>query len=333
MITGNPKVTVVMIFLNAEEFMREAIESVIGQSYTGWELILVDDGSTDQSRPIAEEYARRWPEKVRLLQHPNRENRGISASQNLGISYARGEYIAFLDADDVWLPKKLEQQVEILNAQSQAAMVYGCTFYWYSWDENFQDANRDVLIDPGIAIETLVSPPLLIAKFLRGETPVPCPSDVLIRREAIRAVGGFEEEFRRIFTDQVLYAKLCLKFPVYVSGQSWFKYRKHSNSSVSIVKQGGQWQSARLNYLRWLEGYLSDQRVDDKTVWKALKAARWKCLHPRLARMPAHARYHARRLRERLRSVARIVLPAKMHRRLRARWRSIIDPHQRAERG
>src|SRR5215216_2838242 len=139
------EVTVVMIFYNGEEFIREAIESVIGQSYSDWELILVDDGSRDGSREIAEEYSERWPEKVRVLQHENGENRGISASQNLGIRNARGKYIAFLDSDDVWLPEKLKQQVEILNAQSQVAMLYGYTYYWYSWSGNAADADRDLL--------------------------------------------------------------------------------------------------------------------------------------------------------------------------------------------
>jgi glycosyltransferase involved in cell wall biosynthesis len=337
--TGEPEVTVVMIFLNAGEFIREAIESVFGQSYTDWELLFVDDGSTDESTAIALEYAKKYPEKVRYLQHPNRANRGISASQNLGISNARGAYIAFLDADDVWLPGKLREQVELMNAQPQAAMVYGYTYYWYSWAGNAAGTNRDLLIDPGLPLDALVSPPLLLAKFLRGDAPIPCPTDVLIRREVIEAVGGFEESFRRIFTDQVFYAKLCLKYPVYVSGQCWFKYRKHPNSSVAVVKKSGQWRSARLNYLGWLEGYLREQKVEDKEIWDALKVARWKCRHPelaslqsRLASAPDHARYNGRVLRERLRSVARFILPIKMHRWLRARWHTVTHLHQRVER-
>src|SRR5215218_5812117 len=92
-------VSVIIIFLDAERFIEEAIESVFAQTYDDWELLLVDDGSTDGDTRIALEYAEQNPGRVRYLQHPGHQNRGMSASRNLGIGSARGEYIAFLDAD------------------------------------------------------------------------------------------------------------------------------------------------------------------------------------------------------------------------------------------
>src|SRR5215207_11709928 len=109
--TSKLLVSSVMIFLNAEKFIEEAIESVFAQTYDNSELLLVDDGSTDDSTQIALRYAERDPEKVRYLEHPGHRNRGMSASRNLGVSHAEGEYVAFLDADDVWLPYKLQRQV------------------------------------------------------------------------------------------------------------------------------------------------------------------------------------------------------------------------------
>src|SRR5829696_811917 len=100
---SKPLVSSVMIFFNAERFIREAIESVFAQTYDNWELLLVDDGSTDDSTQIALHYAEQYPERVRYLEHPGHQNRGMSASRNLGVSQAKGEYIALLDADDVWL--------------------------------------------------------------------------------------------------------------------------------------------------------------------------------------------------------------------------------------
>src|SRR5918999_1055965 len=114
--SSKPLVSVIMIFLNAEKFIEEAIESVFAQTYDSWELLLVDDGSTDDSTDIALRYAQQNPERVRYLEHDSHLNRGMSASRNLGITHAIGEYIAFLDADDVWLPHKLEQQVAILSS-------------------------------------------------------------------------------------------------------------------------------------------------------------------------------------------------------------------------
>src|SRR5437763_4919692 len=87
--------TLFIIFLNAERFLDEAIGSVFAQTYREWELLLVDDGSTDKSRNIAEHYAEQYPDKVRCLEHEGRQNRGMSASRNLGIAHAKGEYIAF----------------------------------------------------------------------------------------------------------------------------------------------------------------------------------------------------------------------------------------------
>src|SRR5438128_12540181 len=97
-----PLVSAIIIFLNAEQFIQEAIESVFAQTYDNWELLLVDDGSTDGSTAIARSYLERHPRRVRYLEHSEHANRGMSASRNIGSRYARGEYIAFLDADDVW---------------------------------------------------------------------------------------------------------------------------------------------------------------------------------------------------------------------------------------
>ena len=100
-----PLVSAIIIFLNGEQFIEEAIASIFAQSYNNWELLLVDDGSTDHSTMIAQKYAQKYPEKVFYLEHEGHQNKGMSASRNLGISQANGEYIGFLDADDMWLPK------------------------------------------------------------------------------------------------------------------------------------------------------------------------------------------------------------------------------------
>ncbi|TKB70433.1 MAG: glycosyltransferase family 2 protein [Nitrospira sp.] len=97
---SQPLISAIIIFLNGEAFMREAIESVFAQTYRNWELLLVDDGSTDQSAEIAKEYAERYAGKVTYLEHPGHWNLGMSAARNLGIKAAKGKYIAFLDCDD-----------------------------------------------------------------------------------------------------------------------------------------------------------------------------------------------------------------------------------------
>jgi len=104
---NQPLVSVIIILLNEEKFIAEAIDSVFAQDYDNWELLLVNDGSTDNSTNTALDYAQKNPQKVCYLEHPNYENCGMSASRNLGIEIAKGKFIAFLDADDIWLPGKL----------------------------------------------------------------------------------------------------------------------------------------------------------------------------------------------------------------------------------
>ncbi|MGV7223528.1 MAG: glycosyltransferase family 2 protein, partial [Nitrospinales bacterium] len=129
--TGNPLVTAIIIFLNEERFLEEAIESVFAQTYDHWELLLVDDGSTDHSTEIALRYSAQYPKKIRYLEHEGHQNREKSSSRNLGMHHARGEYIAYLDGDDVWLPHKLARQVMILESNPNAAMVYGPLRMWH----------------------------------------------------------------------------------------------------------------------------------------------------------------------------------------------------------
>src|SRR5436309_13798317 len=123
--SNRPLVSVVIIFWNVNGFLKEAVDSLFAQTYHNWELLLVDDGSTDGSTTIARSYLDRHPRRVRYLEHAGHANCGMSASRNLGIRNARGAYIAFLDADDVWFSNILEEQIVILEAHPEAAMVYG----------------------------------------------------------------------------------------------------------------------------------------------------------------------------------------------------------------
>src|SRR5690606_29578368 len=105
--TRRPTISIVLCFLNEERFLEEAIQSVLAQDYTDWELILVDDGSEDYSTVMAKRYATHHDGRIKYIHHAGHGNQGLAASRNLGVEHARGAYIAFLDADDAWLPGKL----------------------------------------------------------------------------------------------------------------------------------------------------------------------------------------------------------------------------------
>jgi glycosyltransferase involved in cell wall biosynthesis len=315
------RVSIVTPFLNAARFLEESIESALAQTYDEWELLLVDDGSTDDSTSIALRYARAHPEKIRYLAHEGRQNKGASASRNLGARHARGEYLAFLDADDVYLPDKLRQQVPLLDAHHDVAMVYAATEYWFSWSGEADDADRDwVWRKYGAPPDTVIQPPRMLVEFLRDGGTVPCMGSVLVRRNAVERVGGWEESFRHICTDQVFHAKLCLRFPVLVSDVCRDRYRQHEESSCRMVARAGQSEAAFERYLNWLESYLSSEAVDDPDVRAALRKAMRPYRYPWLHRVEQRALGFPVSLKGVTGALIRRTLPRSVRRRLRARW-------------
>jgi glycosyltransferase involved in cell wall biosynthesis len=269
----------VVTFLNAEKFMQEALESVLVQTYDNWELLLIDDGSTDTSTQIALRYAERFPEKVRYLEHPEHRNRGISASRNLGIAHAKGKYLGFLGADDVLMPRTLEQQVRILSSHPEAGMVYGSSLYWFGWTGNPKDKQRDFrdfVEECGVKPNTLIEPPELLRIFLRRDKgpcvfgSIPSPSSILVRSEVTRSVGGFDEEFWNLSEDRAFYVKVGIEAPVFAAGECWCKYRKHPEAVSYIAEKTNQQLPSRLLFLNWLAEYLFKRGIKDAEIWKLL---------------------------------------------------------------
>jgi glycosyltransferase involved in cell wall biosynthesis len=310
------RVSIVTPFLNAGRFIEECIESALAQTYDAWELLLVDDGSTDDSTSIALRYARAYPERIRYLAHDGRCNRGASASRNLAARHATGEYLAFLDADDVYLPGKLAEQVPLLDTYGSVAMIYAATEYWYSWSGRAEDAARDwTWRHYGAPPNTIVDPPRMLLAFLRDGGTVPCMGSVLVRKTAVQQVGGWEESFRYICTDQVFHAKLCLKYPVMVVDDCWDRYRQHEASSCQTVERAGQADAALLGYLRWLESYLSREARNDREVCRALRTAMRRHRHPHLHQLKRKAIGIGARLTGAAGKVIAPVLPRQRRRR------------------
>ncbi len=295
--TSTPLVSTIIIFLNEAAFLEEAIESVFAQSYSNWELLLADDGSTDESTAIAKRYADRFPERVRYLEHAGHENRGMSATRNLGIREARGQYVAFLDGDDVWFPNKLERQVALMEQHPSAAMLYGRTQFWFDWLPNnpcrslfyLEEDAPEPLTTASKAFDTLIEPPVQLLHHLKDSGIYPCSCSMFFRRSVFDEVGLFEEQFRNAQEDMVFHSKVFLKYPVYVSSECWDRYRIHPNSYWRTAWLAGEGRKAerqgRLNYLKWLESYLQEEGVTDPRVWKQLRRAWLPYRFPKLFRL------------------------------------------------
>ncbi|MDQ8011244.1 MAG: glycosyltransferase family 2 protein [Flavobacterium nitrogenifigens] len=133
----NELVSIIVPTYNTEKFIRQTIESVQNQSYSNWEMILADDASTDKTVAIIEEFAKN-DNRIKLFKLP--ENRGNGFARNTALEKAIGKYIAYLDADDLWFPEKLEKQIQYLKANNQPF-----TFSYYdSIDEEGNNLNRRV---------------------------------------------------------------------------------------------------------------------------------------------------------------------------------------------
>jgi glycosyltransferase involved in cell wall biosynthesis len=264
-----PEVSVIVIFKDAEAFLDEAIESVRSQTFGEWELLLVDDGSSDGSTAIARRWVRRDAERIRYLEHPGHANRGMSATRNLGVSRARGDVVAFLDADDVLLPTALEQGVSLLRSHPQLGMVYGPLEYWYGWSGNAEDVKRDFVHPPGVSAERVYDPPSLISVFVRNMGFA--PAGLLFRRTLFDEVGGFDESFRDLYEDQVFATKVCVAAPVYVSGRSWYRYRQHAKACCVTAQREGHIDAARIRFLQWSLEYLERRGLHGSDAWRVAR--------------------------------------------------------------
>lgn len=273
------RVSVIMVFLNAGRYIADAIDSVIGQTIPDWELVLVDDGSTDDSRAIAESHASRDPARIRIYSHPGGVNLGIASSRNLGFRQARGKYIAFLDADDLYYPERLERCVRLLDEQPGLGVVINRELYWRRWGEQ-RDRRLlpDEVVGPSAEYGRLIPPPRLIASTLA--TPgasMPAVCSLTFRRDTIRELGGIPEQFNGLYEDQVLIAKLLLACSAIVIPDCLAIYRQHPESLTHLARREGTYRpglqcDARQSYITWLAQYLRSQGINEPHLESVIEA-------------------------------------------------------------
>jgi glycosyltransferase involved in cell wall biosynthesis len=172
---SNPTVSVVIPTYNCARFIGDALASVLAQTYRDFEVVLVDDGSTDDTRLRAESF----PPNVKYLYQANR---GPATARNTGIQHSCGEYIAFLDADDIWLPRKLERQVEAFEMGTGSDVVYT----WWRW-----------INEAGVPLPEVHKPTHqgnVLEKLMRGCFIL--PSIVMMRRTCFEQAGFFDTRLR-----------------------------------------------------------------------------------------------------------------------------------------
>ncbi|MGY3238653.1 glycosyltransferase involved in cell wall biosynthesis [Bradyrhizobium sp. USDA 4448] len=273
-----PIISVITPFLNLERYLSAAIESVRGQTFVDWEMILVDDGSSDQSVEIAAAAASEDP-RIRLVRS---NGRGAAAARNTGLRIGSGRFITFLDGDDLFEPEKFEKDLEAFKAHPQAMLTYGPTLWWFpdapsqNWVEEMSGESGRLHMPPG----------LLDKVVLRQRSQVPCICAIMVRREALKCVGGFDESFQ-LYEDQTLLVKLLLRYPTFVTNTPTSRYRQHADSTSARATAAGDYDrmkphSARISFLEWANTYILESNLMTPRLDRSIRFAFARSLAPRL---------------------------------------------------
>jgi len=192
------KVDVLIPAYNAAKYLPAAIESVLAQTFEDWQIVLVDDGSTDNTSEVIAPYLQSHGAKIRYIRQ---QNRGLPAARNAGILASNSELLALLDADDVWLPCRLQESVEMMAERPAAGLSYGLVTHidpdnciGSTWEGN---AGKDAQghIAPQIYMRTI---------------NLPCPT-VTFRRTCVDQVGLFDETMRAT-EDRDLWLRIALRY-------------------------------------------------------------------------------------------------------------------------
>ena len=230
-----PLVSVVIPCYNQARFLGEAIESVLAQSYPHFEVIVVDDGSTDNTSEVAASYA-----GVRCIRQ---DNQGLAGARNTGIRESKGSYLVFLDADDRLLPDALKVGVEWLKARPECAFVSGLYRLIAADGSPLPPIREQPCPDKEQYME-----------MLRGEYII-TPAVIMHRRSVFEAVGGFDSSVNAA-ADYDLCLRVARRFPVYCHGEVVLEYRLHDSNmtrnSVLMLKATldvlhAQWQHTKEN--------------------------------------------------------------------------------------
>ena len=265
-----PTISVIIPAYNAERTIQETIESVQKQTFTDFEIVIVDDGSTDRTFDIIQKIA---DPRIRCFSY---ENGGVAAARNRGISNAKGEFISFIDADDMWTPDKLKLQLAALQNNSEAGVAYSWTCY-------FSDSpQKDLILGNSVHFCGDVYARLLVNNFLaNGSNPLIC-------RKVIESVGEFDPACT-CCEDWDFYLRLAASCFFTVVPKHQILYRQSSNSGssqIEAVERAGlltiqkayQATPSELQYLKhqslaWLYQYCTQQYLKHSTDLSGVKKA------------------------------------------------------------
>lgn len=219
-----PEVSIIMPCFNHGGFLGDSVESILRQTHAGWELILVDDCSTDNSWAVMEEASRR-DARIQTIRHAR--NQGLSRARNDGLRTARGEFIAFCDADDLWEPEKLKVQLALLSEQPEFDAVYSDA--WIIDGAGLRTGQRfSDLYPPPKPSSGRLFRQLVPRNFINIQT-------VLLRRACVESLGSFDEQIEQI-QDWWYWIRLAREHRFLYCPTPLARYRVHARST-NVLRQ------------------------------------------------------------------------------------------------
>jgi glycosyltransferase involved in cell wall biosynthesis len=250
---NDPLVSVVVPLYNGGAYIESTLRSVLSQSYGRLEIIVVDDGSTDQGPATVSTLVDESDGSVRLIRHDDRRNHGIAASRNLAIRTARGELIAFVDQDDRWLPEKLEREVQALRRFPEAGLVYAKASFIDQ--HGSPKAVREVHSTEGRG--TSGEPRRVFGELIK-ENFIPTLT-ALVRKSLIEKVGFLDEGPRYEYEDWLLFSKIAFFSGVIFVPEVLAEYRVHKGNYSAYLAHTGQLYNAEEHYTITLFTFLMRQ--------------------------------------------------------------------------
>ena len=215
-----PKVSVIIPTYNRSHYVGEAIDSVLGQTFKDLEIIIVDDGSTDNTKQVLKNYAS-------SIHYIFQEKKGRAEARNKGLKAAKGGYIAFLDDDDIWLPNKLEKQIIFLDAYPNIGLVHTFT-------EVIDEGGRLLGKETGSRLK-LYKKAMRIGYTYEGMSQlcVMFMSTVMVRKECLNKIGLFDSRTES-FEDWDFYLRFALKYRIDTIPEPLVKSRIHQKQSTRV---------------------------------------------------------------------------------------------------
>ena len=258
-----PRLSILIPAYNAEKFIAKTIDSVLAQTYTDWELIIVEDKSTDNSYRIIKQYEARCPEKIKAFQ--NDTNLGMMLNWNKGIDLCKSELFVKLDADDIWLPTFLEKSIAVLDQYPEVGLVF--TKYVNIDDTDAIIPNTEITL-PDFAIEKPFStiPLVKLGQDKMLQYPILRQGLSVMRRTIFEEIGKYRfllSKDTQAATDTEFYFRLGLHHAIYCVNETLYHYRVHA-TSISKTDTNSQLSSKKMYEIKKciLDYYYHQQQID-----------------------------------------------------------------------